>query len=91
MYIKVVVKVGFFVGNVGCGSLTSERDTPVCQEERTCYMNIFIYCMYDPLTFTATASLLVFHSVNTRVSFLSVLTLCSLFGVRNCTKQCLFY
>lgn len=46
MYIKVVGKVGFFVGNVGCGSLTSERDTPVCQEERTLYV-------HDPLTFTA--------------------------------------
>lgn len=46
MYIKVVVKMGFFVGNVGCGSL---RDTPECQEERT--------CICDPFTLTAAGSL----------------------------------
>lgn len=61
MYIEVVVKVGFFVGNVGCGSLTSERDTLVCQEERT--LNV-----YDPFTLTAAGSRLVFLSVKRLLS-----------------------
>lgn len=58
MYIKVVVKVGFYVG---CGSLTSERDTPVYQEERT--LNV-----YDPFTLTAAGSRLVFLSVKLLLS-----------------------
>lgn len=58
MYIRVVVKVGFFVVDVGRGSLTSERDTPVYQEERTLYV-------YDPFTLSAYFSL----CEATRVSF----------------------
>lgn len=43
MYIKLVVEVGFFLGNVGCGSLTSERDMSVYRAscvpgERNVYM-----------------------------------------------------
>lgn len=65
MYIKVVVKVGFFVENMGSGLLTSEKDTPVCLKEITLYV-------YDPFTFTAAGSQLVFLSVKHRCLLLSV-------------------
>lgn len=87
MYITVVVKVGFFVGNVGC-VLTSETDTPVCQEERTLYV-------YDPFTFTAVGSqLIIFLSVNHICLLLSVcfhaMYSVYLIMLYRCTKQCIF-
>lgn len=67
------------MGNMGCGSLTTERDTPVYQEERTLYV-------YDPFSLSAAGSRLVFH-----MSLVSVCLHC-LFSVcgHNCTKQQFF-
>lgn len=86
MYIKAVVKVGFSVGTVGCGSLTSETDAPVCQQERT--LNV-----YDPFTLAAAGSQLVFLSVKNLLLSVCFHTMYSgyLIMFYNCTKLSFYW
>lgn len=80
MYIKVVVKVQFFVGNGGCGSLTSERDTPGGKNI------IWIWSIYFHCCRQSTC----FSLCKARFLFFCLISHHVLYHVHNCTKQCLF-